>query len=167
MTEHDGTFGVRVFDAFIERVEAGPLPMERIPFEGRGFIRDVRGHYCYWLSLDGFVEHATIRTDVLEAPRSQLQYNIYDLEPVDENRLVSVATDLLWGDHEMRMAALAAVARIDGTEVGPANTRLFAFGGLLSKSWTEEGAVGERRFEAGRLDVGAVVRGKALVPAPG
>lgn len=162
MTANDGTFGTRVLDAFMERVGAGTVPMERIPFDGRGFSRDVRGHRCYWFGLGGFIEHAIIGSDVFEAPRSQLAFHVYDREPVDEDHLVSLATDVLWGEHEVRWAALAAAARIEDIEVGPDNTRLFCFGGLLSKSWTEDG----ERHEAGRLDVGAVVRGKGLVLSP-
>lgn len=155
-------FAGRVMDAFTERIEAGPLPVERLPFESRAFVHGVLGRRCYWLAHGGWTESAIVGADVFEAPRDQLAYDVYDLEPVNEDRLVSMAVDGLWEDHQLRMAALAASARVQGVEAGPDNTRLFVFGGLLSKSWTED----HRRYESGRLDFGAVVRGKGLLPVP-
>lgn len=165
--ESPGAFGQRVWPAFRAKVEAGTWPVEHLTWESRAFVRGVYGRRCYWLGRGGFVETSVVSVGILEAPREELPFDVDELAAfADDDRLVDLAVSTLWSAYELRIEAMVAAAKVHGVEAGPDNARVFLFGGLLTKEWTESEDDNPERwarhFVAGRLELAAVIRGNDL-----
>lgn len=54
--------------------------VENAPFDGRVFVKEVRGLRAYWVARGGFIEASTIRADVMELPRDTIGFHVYEFE---------------------------------------------------------------------------------------
>lgn len=167
-----GAFGQRVWPAFMAKVEAGTWPVEHLTWESRPFVRGIYGHRCYWLARGGLVESSVLSVGILEPPRDELPFYVCELAAfASDDRLVDLAVSILWSAYELRIEAMVAAAKVHGVDAGPDNARVFFFGGLLTKEWTESEDDNPERWArhlvAGRLELAAAIRGKDLGAEPG
>lgn len=65
--EHEG-----ILDLFAQ--------VENAPFDGRVFVKEVRGMRAFWVARGGFIEASTIHAEVVELPRSTIGFHVYEME---------------------------------------------------------------------------------------
>jgi hypothetical protein len=54
--------------------------VEDVPFDGRSFLKEVRGLRAFWVARGGFIEASTMRADVAEIPRDTIGFHVYEFE---------------------------------------------------------------------------------------
>jgi hypothetical protein len=54
--------------------------VENAPFDGRVFVREVRGLRAFWISRGGYIEASTMRADVMEIPRDTIGFHVTEFE---------------------------------------------------------------------------------------
>lgn len=54
--------------------------VENAPFDGRVTVKETRGLRAFWTARGGFIEASTIRSDVMEIPRDQIGFHVYENE---------------------------------------------------------------------------------------
>lgn len=54
--------------------------VENAPFDGRVFIKEVRGLKAHWVARGGFIESSTLRADVMELPRDTIGFHVEEFE---------------------------------------------------------------------------------------
>lgn len=54
--------------------------VENLPFNGRSFIREVRGLRAFWVARGGYIEASTMRADVMELPRDTIGFHVMEFE---------------------------------------------------------------------------------------
>ena len=54
--------------------------VEDVPFEGRSFLKEVRGLRAFWIARGGYIEASTMRADVAEIPRDTIGFHVYEFE---------------------------------------------------------------------------------------
>lgn len=86
--------------------------VENAPFDGRVFIKEVRGLRAFWVARGGFIEESTLRSNVMELPRDTIGFHVSEFED-------KVRTN--WGETTASMIDLG-ISRMDA-EV---NKRFFA-----------------------------------------
>jgi hypothetical protein len=54
--------------------------VENAPFDGRVFIKQVRGLKAHWVARGGYIESSTLRADVIELPRDTVGFHVEEFE---------------------------------------------------------------------------------------
>lgn len=54
--------------------------VENAPFNGRVFVKEVRGLRAFWVARGGFIESSTLRADVIELPRDTIGFHVTEME---------------------------------------------------------------------------------------
>lgn len=50
------------------------------PFDGREFIKEIRGLRAFWVARGGYIEASTMRADVMEIPRDTIGFHVTEFE---------------------------------------------------------------------------------------
>lgn len=54
--------------------------VENAPFDGRVFIKEVRGLRAFWVARGGHIEASTMHAEVMELPRDTIGFHVYEFE---------------------------------------------------------------------------------------
>jgi len=54
--------------------------VENAPFDGRVFVREVKGLRAFWVARGGYIEASTINAEVMEIPRDTIGFHVYEFE---------------------------------------------------------------------------------------
>lgn len=54
--------------------------VENAPFDGRVFVKEVRGLRAFWVARGGFIEASTMHAEVIEIPRDTIGFHVYEME---------------------------------------------------------------------------------------
>lgn len=54
--------------------------LENAPFDGRVFVKEVRGLKAFWVARGGYIESSTLRADVMELPRDTVGFHVEEFE---------------------------------------------------------------------------------------
>lgn len=54
--------------------------VENLPFDGRAFVKEVRGLRAFWVARGGFIEASTMHAEVIEIPRDTIGFHVYEME---------------------------------------------------------------------------------------
>jgi hypothetical protein len=54
--------------------------VENVPFDGRSFVKEVRGLQAFWVARGGYIESSTIHAEVMEIPRDTIGFHVYEFE---------------------------------------------------------------------------------------
>lgn len=54
--------------------------LENADFNGRVFIKEVRGLRAFWVARGGYIEESTLRSDVVELPRDTIGFHVSEFE---------------------------------------------------------------------------------------
>lgn len=54
--------------------------VENIPFDGRAFVKEVRGLRAFWVARGGQIEASNMHTEVFEIPRDTIGFHVYEFE---------------------------------------------------------------------------------------
>lgn len=54
--------------------------VENAAFDGRVFVKEIRGLRAFWVARGGYIEASTIRSDVMELPRDTIGFHVYEFE---------------------------------------------------------------------------------------
>jgi hypothetical protein len=54
--------------------------VENAPFDGRVFVKEVRGLRAFWVARGGYIEASTMRANVMELPRDTIGFHVYEFE---------------------------------------------------------------------------------------
>jgi len=54
--------------------------VENAPFDGRVFIKEVRGLKAFWVARGAYIEQSTLRADVIELPRDIIGFHVGEME---------------------------------------------------------------------------------------
>lgn len=85
--------------------------VEYLPFDGRSFVKEVRGLRAFWTARGGYIEASSMRSDVFEIQRDMIGFHVFEFEDKVENgfgetqsNLVSLGQQRL--DAEVNLRAL-------------------------------------------------------------
>lgn len=53
---------------------------ENAPFDGRVFVKEVRGLRAFWVARGGFIEASSMKAQVMELPRDTIGFHVYEFE---------------------------------------------------------------------------------------
>jgi len=54
--------------------------VENAPFDGRVFVKEIRGLRAFWVARGGHIEASTIKSEVMEIPRDTIGFHVYEFE---------------------------------------------------------------------------------------
>lgn len=54
--------------------------VENAPFDGRVFVKEVRGLRAFWVARGGYIEASTMRAQVMEIPRDTIGFHVTEFE---------------------------------------------------------------------------------------
>jgi hypothetical protein len=54
--------------------------VENAPFDGRVFVKEVRGLRAFWVARGGYIEASTMKQDVMEIPRDTIGFHVSEFE---------------------------------------------------------------------------------------
>lgn len=54
--------------------------VENAPFDGRVFIKELRGLRAFWVAKGGYIEASDMHAEVLELPRDTIGFHVYEFE---------------------------------------------------------------------------------------
>lgn len=54
--------------------------VENAPFDGRVFVKEVRGLQAFWVARGGYIEASTMHAEVVEIPRDTIGFHVYEME---------------------------------------------------------------------------------------
>lgn len=54
--------------------------LENAPFDGRVFVKEVRGLKAFWVARGGYIESSTLRSEVMELPRDTVGFHVEEFE---------------------------------------------------------------------------------------
>lgn len=54
--------------------------VENAPFDGRVYVKEVRGLRAFWIARGGYIEASTLRSDVMEIPRDTIGFHVSEFE---------------------------------------------------------------------------------------
>lgn len=54
--------------------------VENAPFDGRVFVKEVRGLQAFWVARGGYIEASTMHAEVIEIPRDTIGFHVYEME---------------------------------------------------------------------------------------
>jgi len=69
--------------------------VENAPFDGRVFVKEVRGLRAFWVARGGHIEASTLRAQVMEIPRDTIGFHVYDFEDKLRTNFAETQTTLV------------------------------------------------------------------------
>ena len=54
--------------------------VENVDFDGRAFVKEVRGLRAFWVARGGYIEASDMRAQVFEIPRDTIGFHVYEFE---------------------------------------------------------------------------------------
>lgn len=54
--------------------------VENAPFDGRVFVKEVRGLRAFWVARGGYIEASSMHAEVMEIPRDTIGFHVYEME---------------------------------------------------------------------------------------
>lgn len=54
--------------------------VENAPFDGRVFVKEVRGLRAFWVARGGYIEASELKAQVMELPRDTIGFHVFDFE---------------------------------------------------------------------------------------
>lgn len=54
--------------------------VENVPFDGRSFVKEVRGLRAFWVARGGHIEASTMKAEVMEIPRDTIGFHVSEFE---------------------------------------------------------------------------------------
>jgi hypothetical protein len=70
-----------IYEGFMhENLLALLAEVENAPFDGRVFVKEVRGLRAFWVARGGHIEASTLKAQVMEIPRDTIGFHVYDFE---------------------------------------------------------------------------------------
>lgn len=54
--------------------------VETLPFDGRSFVKEVRGLRAFWVARGGYIEASTIHSETFEIQRDTIGFHVYEFE---------------------------------------------------------------------------------------
>jgi hypothetical protein len=54
--------------------------VENAPFDGRVFVKEVRGLRAFWVARGGYIEASNMHAEVMEIPRDTVGFHVYEME---------------------------------------------------------------------------------------
>jgi hypothetical protein len=54
--------------------------VENAPFDGRVFVKEVRGLRAFWVARGGYIEASTMKSEVMELPRDTIGFHVSEFE---------------------------------------------------------------------------------------
>lgn len=54
--------------------------VENAPFDGRVFVKEVKGLRAFWIARGGYIEESTLRAEVMEIPRDTIGFHVSEFE---------------------------------------------------------------------------------------
>lgn len=91
--------------------------VENAPFDGRVFIKEVRGLRAFWVSRGGYIEASNMHAEVMELPRDTIGFHVYEFEDKlrtnfgeTQASLVQLASQRMDAEVNLRMFSLLQAA---------------------------------------------------------
>lgn len=69
--------------------------VENLPFDGRAFVKEVRGLRAHYLARGGYIEASTIHSEVMELPRDTVGFHVYEFEDKMETNFAESTSTIL------------------------------------------------------------------------
>jgi len=69
--------------------------VENAPFDGRVFVKEVRGLRAFWVARGGYIEASTINADVMEVPRDTIGFHVNEFEDKIETNFAETQANLI------------------------------------------------------------------------
>lgn len=69
--------------------------VEYLPFDGRSFVKEVRGMRAFWTARGGYIEASSIRSDVFEIQRDMIGFHVFEFEDKVENGFGETQSNLV------------------------------------------------------------------------
>lgn len=91
--------------------------VENAPFDGRVFVKEIRGLRAFWVARGGYIEASTIRSQVMELPRDTIGFHVFEFEDrlitnfsETQNSLIDLGIQRLDAEVNQRVLALFQAA---------------------------------------------------------
>jgi hypothetical protein len=91
--------------------------VENVPFDGRSFIKEVRGMRAFWVARGGYIEASNMHSEVFEIPRDTIGFHVYEFEDKlrsnfgeTQQSLVDLGIQRLDANVNLRMLAMFQAA---------------------------------------------------------
>lgn len=91
--------------------------VENAPFDGRVFVKEVRGLRAFWVARGGYIEASDMHAEVMELPRDTIGFHVYEMEDKlrtnfaeTQATLVSLASQRMDAEVNKRVLALFQAA---------------------------------------------------------
>lgn len=69
--------------------------VERVPEDGRIFMKETRGMRAFWTAKGGYIEASTLQTDVTELVRDMIGFHVYEFEDKLRNNFAETQSTLI------------------------------------------------------------------------
>lgn len=69
--------------------------VENLPFDGRAFVKEVRGLKAFWVARGGHIEASTLHAEVMEIPRDTVGFHVTEFEEKLETNFAETAATLV------------------------------------------------------------------------
>jgi hypothetical protein len=69
--------------------------VDHLPFNGRSFVKEVRGLRAFWTARGGYIEASSMRSDVFEIQRDMIGFHVYEFEDKVRNGFGETQANLL------------------------------------------------------------------------
>jgi hypothetical protein len=69
--------------------------VENLPFDGRSFVKEVRGLKAFWVARGGHIEASTLNADVMEITRDTIGFHITEFEEKLETNFAETAATVV------------------------------------------------------------------------
>lgn len=131
--------------------------VENAAFDGRVFVKEIRGLRAFWVARGGHIEASTVRSQVMELPRDTIGFHVYDFEDKlrtnfaeTQSTMIDLGIQRMDAEINKRVLALFQAAIPSGSDY-------YISGGGLSLSSLNT-ALREVRDESKTFDVALIGR---------
>lgn len=69
--------------------------VERVPEDGRIFVKETRGLRAFWTAKGGYIEASTLRSEIAELVRDMIGYHVYEFEDKLRNNFSETSATLI------------------------------------------------------------------------
>ena len=69
--------------------------VENLPFDGRSFVKEVRGLKAFWVARGGHIEASTLNADVMEITRDTVGFHVTEFEEKMETNFAETSATLV------------------------------------------------------------------------
>lgn len=69
--------------------------VENLPFDGRSFVKEVRGLKAFWIARGGHIEASTLHAEVMEIARDTIGFHVTEFEEKLETNFAETAATLV------------------------------------------------------------------------